>query len=361
MINHRILLATLLMAGDPFFHSQTRAEDPAPLPVAVSPADPAVAYAGRFDMRDSAAPRCEWPACMVTLKFSGTAINASFDERGHDFWQVEIDGRQTVKLELQRGAHIYGVASGLPEGEHIVTLTKATEGFVGRTTFLGFQLDAGAKTLPPSPLARRIEVIGDSISCGYGVEAGGPDEDFLPRTENARDAYGAIAAARLGAGYACIAYSGRKMWPDDTVPELYDRTLTNIPSLKWDFVAWIPDVVVINLGTNDFDNNTPDEALWIDAYRKFIARLRTYYPRAVIYCTTGPIIDDEDSKITLLSYVRKIVAAENAAGDAKIHALDFGQQSPENGFGANGHPSLKTQQIMAGRLVETLQRDMGWK
>ncbi len=72
-------------------------------------------------------------------------------------------------------------------------------------------------------------MIGDSISCGYGNEGKSQNEHFSPDTENARDAYGAIAARRLGADYACVAWSGRKMWPDNTVPEIYDRALPQDP------------------------------------------------------------------------------------------------------------------------------------
>ena len=362
MINHRTLLASMLMAGGLFFNAIEA--DPAPAQTEVSPGDPAVRYSGRFDMRDRTAPRCEWPACMITLKFSGTDIAVKFADTGRCIWQTEVDGAPGAKLELQKDAHVYGIAAGLPRGEHIVTLTRATEAFTGVSQFLGFELDPGAKALPLPPAARRLEIVGDSISCGYGVEAANQREHFTFQTENAYDAYGAVAARKLGADYTCIAWSGRKMGPDNTLPEIYDRTLANDPALKWDFSAWTPDAVVINLGTNDFGRANPEEASWIDAYRKFIARVRANYPKALIYCATGPMLGDDSARnprSTQLDYIRKIVAAENAAGDTKVRALDFGQQIPENGLGADWHPSRKTQQIMAGKLVETLQRDLDWK
>ena len=361
------LHAAILLAGFVFLPA-ARAADAASLPVEVSPTDAAIHYSGRFDMRDSTAPRCQWPASAVTVRFSGTALNVKLVDSGDDLWQVEIDGKQVSKLELTVDTQIYEVASGLPPGEHIVKLTKATEGFCGITKFLGFQLDAGAKPLVPNvrkqTMLRRIEVIGDSISCGYGVEAADGNAQFTPRTENAALAYGALAAQTLGADYTCIAFSGRKMWPDNTIPELYDRTLTTDPALKWDFTSWTPDAVIINLGTNDFGRYNPAEAPWIDAYRKFIAHVRANYPKALIYCTTGPMLGDDsarNTKSTLLGYVRKIVAAENAAGDANVRALDFGQQDPANGLGANWHPSRKTHQLMAAKLVDTLRQNLGWK
>lgn len=334
-----------------------------PSPVEVPPGDPAIHYSGRFDMRDKAGPRCTWPACSITLKFTGTDIAVKFEDGGHNYWQSEIDGKPGPKLQLQAGTHSLQVASGLSQGEHIVTLAKATESMVGGTRFLGFELNAGAATAALPPVSRRLEIVGDSISCGYGVEAASQNEHFTARTENACEAYGALAARALGADYSCIAWSGRKMWPDNTMPEIYDRTLADDPALKWDFTAWTPDAVVINLGTNDFAGGYPEEGPWIGAYRKFIARVRGNHPKAVIYCATGPMLGDgpvAKPRSKLLDYVQKIVAAENAAGDANVRALDFGQQSPANGLGADWHPGSKTQQLMAARLVETLRKDLGW-
>jgi len=145
------------------------------------------------------------------------------------------------------------------------------------------------------------------------------------------------------------------MWPDNTVPELYDRTIATDASPKWDFTAWIPDAVIINLSANDFAAVNPDEASWIAAYRNFIARLRANYPKAVIYCATGPSSTTDsprNPKSTALAYVQKIVAQENAAGDKKHREIDFDFQRPENGYGADEHPSRQTTRSWPPKLIE---------
>ena len=72
-------------------------------------------------------------------------------------------------------------------GSHKVTLVKRTEAFVGNTvTFRGFVVD-GQTVLPtPSPTnaPRKLEVIGDSITCGYGNVGTFPCS-FSAQTENA--------------------------------------------------------------------------------------------------------------------------------------------------------------------------------
>ena len=331
------------------------------LPVAVLPMNPKVRYVGRYDDTDPAGPRCAWPASSVTLKFRGTALNAVLNDTDADRWQIEIDGNPAETLQMRGGRHVYQVAGGLAPGVHTARLVKATESFFGTAQFLGFQLSRGGSLLPVPIPPHRLEVIGDSISCGYGDEAASQNERFSPKTENADFTYGATAARDLNADYTCIAWSGKTMWPKNTIPELYDLTLPTDPNSRWDFARWTPDVILINLATNDFAGKTfPDEAGWIGGYTAFITRLRTHFPQAQIYCAIGPMLTGKPLD-TVQSYLTKIVADINASGDPKVHLLEFDTQDGKNGFGADWHPSLKTHKIMAAKLVTTLQTDLGWK
>lgn len=337
--------------------------DAAALPVAVAATDPQVRYVGRFDFRDQAGPRCAWSASSIALKFQGTGANVKLRDNGQNRWQIEIDDQPTAALALQNGEHTYAVASGLAPGAHTVRLVRATEAHFGPTQVTGFQLAEGAKLLPLTPPTRRLEVIGDSISCGYGNEAASQNEHFSPATENAYRTYGAIAARTLGADYVCVAWSGKKMWPDNTIPELYDRTLPFDPGSKWDFAQWTPNAVLINLSTNDFGRGAPDEAGWIAGYKAFLARLRTVYPKAEIYCATSPMMSDW-SPAKLLSVARRylttVVTDLNNAGDKKVHLIEFAPQQMSDGLGADWHPNVKTNEIMAEKLVSTLRQDLGW-
>src|SRR5690349_19847558 len=78
---------------------------------------------------------------------------------------------------------------------------------------------------PPPPPTRKLEVIGHSIPCGYGNESKSEKIHFLPKDENALETYGALAAGDLNAQYLCIAWSGRKMSPNFTLPEIYDLAI----------------------------------------------------------------------------------------------------------------------------------------
>jgi len=53
--------------------------------------------------------------------------------------------------------------------------------------------------------------------------------------------------------------------------------------VRWDFKVWNPQVVVINLGTNDFSEDfIPDRNEFVNAYINFIRRIQGNYIDAKI-------------------------------------------------------------------------------
>ena len=355
---NRILFVLLVLASQ-----LMRAEDAA-LPVEVSASDPKIAYVGRFDFRDAKGPRCAWPASSAVLKFKGTAADVTLNEMGGNQYQVVLDGKPVKVLSPRKGEGVYTLATGLPDGEHTVEVIKRTEASIGVTQFMGFHLGTGAQALDPAKVAFRLEVIGDSISCGYGNEGKSQNEHFKNETENAYLTYGAIAARALNAEYVCIAWSGKKMWPNDTIPELYDRALPNDKSSTWDFAKWAPDVVLINLATNDFGKGNPDEKGWTGAYKTFIVRLRKNYPKALIYCASGSMMSDswpagQKAVTTLHRYLDSIIEDLKQSGETRVRFLAFEPQDMKNGLGSDWHPSVKTHEIMAAKLVEAVKKDLG--
>ena len=348
---------------------------PAPLPVEVSPDNPNLRYSGRFDHSDPKEALCAWSATAVTVRFHGSAVNVRLGTGANRFEAV-VDGVPVKILSSATAdakapapapsATLYVVAAGLPAGNHEATVFKCTEPLVGNATFAGFQLDAGATVLPAPPPRRKIEVIGDSISCGYGNEAASKNDPFSPATENAWWTYGAIAARAVGADYECIAWSGRKLYPDNTIPEIFDRTLPRSRTSHWAGDKEKPDVILINLCTNDFSfPRLPDHGEWVKAYREFIVRLRRDAPQATIYCALGPMLGDgypagRPSLTTAREWIQEVVKGRNDAGDPNVHFLEFEHQQAADGYGANFHPSVRTHQIMAEKFVTAMRADLHW-
>lgn len=321
----------------------------------VAPTDSRIHFIGRFDRRDSAGPRCAWPGSAFEVRVRG-GISVRLDEKGNDRWQVVEDGAPAQILVLKDGSNTFSFPL---QGAHTLRFVKRTEAFVGTTQLAGVTLDQGAALLSPPRVGRRIEVIGDSITCGYGNEGKDRNEHFSPDTENAYLTYGWIAAEAVHADPTIVAWSGKKMWPDNTMPELYDRILPSDPTSVWSFDAPAPQAVVINLSTNDWGRGAPDEKGWTEAYAGFIGRLRTHYPKAVVYCTTSPM-SGGTSWTTIRDYLQKVIALREAAGDHRVHLLEFPPQKAEDGIGSDWHPSVATHRIMAGILTAALRRDLRW-
>jgi len=251
----------------------------------------------------------------------------------------------------------------LANGTHTVELVKRTEAWVGEVQFLGFTVTDGKLLSPPAASSKRIEFIGDSITCGYGNEDG--QNKSFNQSENAYLAYGAVTGRQLGADVITVSWSGRGICRNaggsttDLMPAFYSRILPYSDTPKWDSSKWIPQVVVLNLCTNDFSSGTPDKTTFVTAYSNFVDRIRSQYADAHIYCALGPMLGG-DAQINARNYINTVVNAKNASGDAKVHFIEFPVQDPANGIGADWHPSVKTHQIMADQLAAQLKADLGW-
>lgn len=341
------------------------AADPAALPVAIPATDPQLHYSGRWDRSDPGGPRCEWPAGQLRFNFSGTAAHVILaGPAGHAF-QVVVDGKPTAIITLAAGQSVYPIAADLPAGSHAVELLKRTECWGGPVQVKGVQLAAGAKLLSPPAFKRRIEFLGDSITCGYGNEAANQNEKFSFKTENAWLAWGAVTARVLEAEFSCAAISG--IWLMDNgkskpLPALWRNTMPFTTPKPWDFSTWQADVVVVNLGTNDRNGQPKGEAIpapaWHDAYVAFIDDIRKAYPKAHIFLCIGSM--GHGYKDEIPGYNAKLAEEYAAKGDKKVHAVAIANQDAKNGIGASWHPSVKTHQLMSDQIAAAIRKELGW-
>jgi predicted Fe-Mo cluster-binding NifX family protein len=133
---------------------------------------------------------------------------------------------------------------------------------------------------------------------------------------------------------------------------------SNIPQENiWDF-AKQPDVVVINLGTNDSSYVKSDSAKkeeYTAAYVAFLKQVREKNPDAVIFATLGIMGAD------LYSCIEDAVECYvTETGDNKVHTMKFDTQSAEDGIAADWHPSEKTHEKAAEKLSGKIKEVMDW-
>jgi hypothetical protein len=314
---------------------------------------------GRFVLNASNAYECQWPGSTIRIRASGNTAKFGFRAGGSDDrWQVEIDGVPTRILKLPAGESEQTVAT--TKGA-IVSLVRRTESFVGTTSV---RVLSGAANAPISQPNRRIEIIGDSISAGFGVDGKSKDEAYSCETSNAYMTYGMIAARALKSQCSVIAWSGKKMWPDNSIPEIYDYVLPANKQHVWKCPKGKePQVVVINLATNDFSPTIPNEAGWTRGYADFVRKVRGNYPKARIYLATGSMMSDgwpvgAKHLTTLKDYLQKVVSMVK---DNNVARVDFEPQNGErDGIGSAWHPNANTQTRMASVLINAIKADLKW-
>lgn len=369
-----LVIGLALTALAPLSVACTRQESPsAPAPTAViassaavkelgAPA-PTVRLVGRFDTTDPTAIRFAWSGSMVVGRFKGTGVSARLkDEGGKNHFEVLVDGEPIkADLRIDPKKESYTLAEGLPDAVHDVALYKRTEAKLGEVTFLGFEPQGVMLPAPPAA-ERRMEIIGDSITAGFGNEGPGAVCTFNPADQNQYTAYGAIAARELKAEHITIAWSGKTI---GEMTDYYERTLPDRADSVWDFKAWTPQLVVMNIGTNNFATYDPGETRYVRIYTNLFDRIRKAYPKALIVCLLGPMLSNAypvgKQNLTLARrYMGSAIAKIKASGETNFEYLELPEQKASDGYGCGFHPSAKTHKLMADRVVAVAKERLGW-
>lgn len=341
---------TRLLAGELPFHKAST---------------PLLQYTGRIDYTDPEQPRL-WNAGSYVLA-GVRGDSCAFIIRDQHRWgknrnylEIVVDRVHAYRIQLKQDTDTIGIAlSGGPDARHQVMICKNTEANIGYIAVGGVL--ATALIDLPAPPARRIEFIGNSITCGTGSDQSAVpcDKGEWYDQHNAYFSYGPVTARVLGANWHLSSVSGIGLMHsccDMSVimPQVFDKINMAGNELVWDFSRYIPDVVTICLGQND---GIQDSASFCSNYEKFIGQIRSHYPKATIICLSSPMADS-----TLLAFMKKslgsLVAARRRSGDQKVHAYFFSRRYHA---GCGDHPSLEEHRQIAAELTGFIGETMGWK
>lgn len=306
--------------------------------------NPNIQYTGRVYFGDVKAPVFYWPGCFLIANFQGTSIKIKYGDTGNNYMAVIIDDGPYTVLDCVAGFNTYTAATGLADTNHKIQLFKRTETQQGIFSFRGFELDDGKTLLPPPPRPeKRIEFYGDSITAGMALDSTADDQ--TPPYINNYLTYGALTARYLNADYHCIAVSGigiHTSWFAGNMPDdYYDR---HTGSATWDFSQWIPHIVVINLGQNDYAKGVT-QIQAEQSYVDFARTLRGHYPDAHIIFALGSMSAVADGS-PWPQYVQNAVDVLNVTyGDLKVYSCIF----PYQGF--YSHPHAPQHEDMAAQLT----------
>jgi lysophospholipase L1-like esterase len=326
----------------------------------IAAADAHVARMGRTVAELEGTVRFGYPGVTLLLAVDGTRLAVDAAGSANSLVDVVVDGKPAGTLHLAPQVKRYDVFKDAAPGPHKVELVHRSETWLGVASIARFTADGTflpAPALPP----RRMLVLGDSVTCGADMERGAGNKD-TPDWWNPRLSYGMLAARALDAQVQLVCYGGRglvRSWNERTdefqLPAFYDLAIADAAHpVKWHQADYDPDLIVVAIGTNDFNPGIPERAAYVDAYTAFLRRVLRDHPHAQVALTEGVLLDG-DKKAALIGYLKEALAR---VGDPRVHLLAPAAHQP--GDTVNGHPTTAQHADMAAELLPQLRRIAGW-
>ncbi len=348
--------------------------------------DGRVVYVGRTAV-DGTTVSFDWTATYFRIAFSGQSLtmkasdlkfgaaNEEAAAKLHNYYAVWIDSPTSAEphriIEVKEGEEVIELVDPMylkksRRSVHEVVVQKRTEGEQGRTTV--YEFATNGKFMQATPLKeRQLEFIGDSYTCGYGIDAPTKEEKFSPETENASRSYAAIVSRYFDADYIAVAHSGmgiarnyNSKFPKWHMPDRYLQTfdMDSTQANRWDAAKsdFHPAMTVIYLGPNDFSVSLqPKYESYRDNYYRLIKSIKANYGEDhPVLCVAAKSYE------YLGEYVREL--AKNS-GMKNVNYLVYcpAQHNHTNeDLGADVHPNYNGQKKKAYSIIPYIATITGW-
>ena len=316
----------------------------------------------------------------VEFTFTGTSVsftlvgdNMTSNPEKTPRFAVYINGERTIDDVVDAPEKTVEVFKADEAAETTVKLLKLSEAQESTMGIKSINVTSIGGLTPTPEKELKIEFIGDSITCGYGVDDPDRDHHFKTTTEDATKAYAFKTAMALDADYSLVSFSGNgiisgytdngKKQTSQLVPDVYDKLGKswgnyngfNIQDIEWDFSKFQPQYVVINLGTNDASYTGSDKERVIeyaDGYTEFLKTVREKNPDAHIVCALGVM----GAALYKNGVERAVAQYTEQTGDTNVSTLQLSQQDGnKNGYAADWHPTEASQDIAAEEMTAYLK------
>jgi lysophospholipase L1-like esterase len=323
-------------------------------------ADPNITFVGRWDKSSSTQYTSHWDGAYLTTRFTGR--NVTVELASPMTFKAVIDGTISTYWTWGNTTVRLDTSALTNDGPHRLQIVADYDD--REIPFNKLVLDPGATTLPVEPRPW-VEFVGDSITAGQGAEHGALG-DYASRTGEA-----------LGAHHTQIAWAGITLtdgvhysnnnWPGMesmyfrawavnrcSNPDCTPDAANPVPNPAWDFSQYSPKIIVVNLGTNDWNLNEPGSTFQGE-YTGFLQNIRAKHPNAEIFVLrtfNGYLVQE----------TQNAVAARINAGDTKLHYVDTTGwliPSPSPDFADTFHPNDTGYQKVRDRLVPILLPYLG--
>ncbi|MGI6265411.1 MAG: GDSL-type esterase/lipase family protein, partial [Acutalibacteraceae bacterium] len=313
--------------------------------------------------------RFDWTNSGISFTVNGTGAKATFTSNSLSpnpvYVNVYVDddliARNTICMEKTRGEYV--LADGLTAGTHTITLRKRNEAVYGGSATWGIvDLTAVGGTFgaAPADATRHIEVIGDSITAGFGNLDVGSKLGYNSHTSDGTSTYATLTAAALGADIDVIARSGIRFIrekPGDSMYPVYEQIsgLNGKCTETYDFASHPKDVVIINLGTNDAGAGQTDEYVKSET-KAFLQLVRKNNPNSLIVWAYGIMGNGKTDAIQ--AGIKEVVDA----GDNKLFFFPLGRiDTALENIGTGNHPTVVTAINRSFDLSAFIAEKLGWE
>lgn len=290
-----------------------------------------------------------WVDAGFTFAFKGQGAVIGFAPYQTEqpvYLRVFVDDAYSFRFAVTNGSEKISL-DGLDENAiHTVKVLMVVRGeplYVNDIRLVGDEMAVCEK--PAQKL--RLAFVGDSITCGYGVL--GPNGPcYYTYEQDSTRSYAGMTAEKMDAEIFASASSGKGFVAncDGNREDLLlsqgfrQKTLTDG---VWDHQSYVPDVFVINVGTNDACGGITDEE-WIPAAVAFMEEVRAAFPKVpIIYCYG--MMDK-----TKLGAAEKAVAIFNEKDGNAWFLPTASVYDNEYEIGAVGHPNTHAAQRVSDEL-----------
>lgn len=336
-----------------------------------------------------------WTGSAVELNVMGSElwVEVESDYDCYEPWiSILINSVAVSRFMLLKGRYWICVFRGMneytPKNVRIVKEVQPMSSDPGCSLQM-YAVKLDGEILPVAEKPYKIEFIGDSITSGEGLVGAKAEEDWVPMWFSAANNYCTLTAEIVNADYRILSQSGwgvRTSWdnnPFANIPAYYGQVCGLLTGDKnkalgafedHRFDSWQPDIIVVNLGTNDagaFHStewkdpatgisykqrlnedgtfNREDLLSFEQAVADFLAKIRSYNQTAHIIWAYGMI------GIPLMPAIyRAFESYTKQSGDTNASIFQLPNTTEET-VGARQHPGVLAHQKAAKELASYIK------
>lgn len=290
----------------------------------------------------------------MQLAFEGQRLTMdAAGTRDQNYLDVIVDRGPARTIRLAPEMKTITLVDETKAGMHTVEIVNRSETWHGVVSVTQFSTD-GQWTTPAALPARKLLVLGDSVTCGEAIDRV-PGAAKEAAWWNPRASYGMLIAQRLRAQVQLVCYGGRgliRSWEGKTdqlnLADYYGMAIADgAQPVTWNQRRYQADLILSAIGTNDFNPGIPDREQFVGAYVTLVRTLLREHPRAHIALTEGAIPSGE-RRAALVAYIGEAVRRVN---DPRVRSV---ASTHYPGDAVDAHPTRAQHAAMATQLLAQL-------